>query len=222
MKYASFDEAVAIVQELGQCCLLGKSDLKNAFRLLPVAVRDFDQLDFKFYNKYHFDKPLPFGCSIIFENFAAFLEFAVHRQPPVGQLLHYLDDFLFGGKGKTQDCQIIMGYFQKCMSELAVPIAGEKTEGPTTVLCFLGLELDSNEMVIHLPMEKALKIIQKIQAVLSKRKVTVKAMQSLIDVLQCAYRAIIIPGCPFCRRLIISTCGILNPYYHIHVTQNIK
>ena len=224
VKYASFDEAVAIVQELGQGCLLGKSDLKNAFRLLPVAVKDFNQLGFKFNNQYYFDKSLPFGCSIscaTFEKFATFLEFAVRRRSPVGQLLHYLDDFLFGGKRNTQDCQIIMGHFQKCMSELAVPIAGEKTEGPTTVLCFLGLELDSNEMVIRLPMEKVHEIIQKIQAVLSKRKVTLKAMQSLIGVLQFACRAII-PGRPFCRRLINSTCGILNPYYHIRVTQNIK
>ena len=173
------------MQELGQGCLLAKSDLKNAFRLLPVAVRDFDQLGFKFNNQYYFDKSLPSGCSIscaIFEKFATFLEFAVRRRSPVGQLLHCLDDFLFGGKRNTQDCQIIMGHFQKCMSELAVPIAGEKTEGPTTVLCFLGLELD--EMVISLPMEKVHENIQKIQAVLSKRKVALKAMQSLIGVLQ--------------------------------------
>lgn len=224
VKYSSFDEAVAIVQELGHGCLLGKSDLKNAFRLLPVAVEDFDQLGFCFNNNYYFDKALPFGCSIscaTFEKFATFLEFAVRRRSPVGSLLHYLDDFLFGGKRNTQDCQIIMNHFQTCMSIMGVPVANEKTEGPTTVLCFLGLELDSNEMVVRVPIEKVHEIIQKIQAVLPKRKITLKAMQSLIGVLQFACRAIV-PGRPFCRRLINSTCGVLSPYHHIRVTQNVK
>ena len=224
VKYASFDDAVAIVQDLGQGCLLGKSDLKNAFRLLCVAVQDFSQLGFCFNGNYYFDKALPFGCSIscaTFEKFATFLEFAVRRRSPVGELMHYLDDFLFGGRKNTSDCKIIMGHFKICMSELGVPIADDKTEGPTTILCFLGLELDSEEMVVRVPLEKVHEIIQRIQTVLSKRTVTLKAMQSLIGVLQFACRAII-PGRPFCRRLINSTCGISNPYHHINVTQNIK
>lgn len=56
---------------------------------------------------------------------------------------------------------------------------------------------------------------------LSKRKVTLRTIQSLIGVLQFACRAII-PGRPFCRRLINATCGVINPYHHIRVTQNIK
>ena len=76
-------------------------------------------------------------------------------------------------------------------------------------------------MVVHAPFDKVLEIMQKIEIVLSKRKVTLRTMQSLIGVLQFTCRAII-PGRPFCRRLINATCGILNPYYHIRVTQNIK
>lgn len=224
VKYASFDEAVALVQKLGQGCLLGKSDIKNAFRLLPVAVKDFEQLGFCFNNRYYFDKALPFGCSIsgaTFEKFSTFLEFAVRRRSPVGELLHYLDDFLFGGRKNTKDCEFIMGHFELCMSELGVPVAKEKTEGPTTIICFLGLELDSDEMVVRIPIAKVHEIIQKINEVLLKEKVTLKALQSVIGVLQFACRAII-PGRPFCRRLINATCGISNPYHHIRVTRNIK
>ena len=224
MKYASFDQAVEMIQELGQGCMLGKSDLKNAFRIIRVAVSDFDQLGFQFNDKYYFDKALPFGCSIscaTFERFATFLESAVRRRSPVGRLLHYLDDFLFGGRKHTRDCHAIMNHFHNCMSELGVPVASEKTEGPQTVLVFLGLELDSDEMVVRVPMEKVGEIMQKIEAVLSKRKVTLRTIQSLIGVLQFACRAII-PGRPFCRRLINATCGIQLPYYHIRVTQNIK
>lgn len=224
VKYASFDEAVEIVQELGQGCLLAKSDIKNAFRLIPIAAQDFDQLGFYFNNKYYFDKSLPFGCSIscsTFDKFSTFLEFAVRRRSAVGKLLHYLDDFLFGGPKGTNDCKIIMGHFEICMAELGVPIAREKTVGPTTVICFLGLELDTLKMEVRIPIGKVHEIVQKIQVILQKEKVTLKAMQSLIGVLQFACRAIR-PGRPFCRRLINSTCGLSNPYHHIRVTKNIK
>ena len=109
--------------------MLGKSDLKNAFRIIRVAVSDFDQLGFQFNDKYYFDKALPFGCSIscaTFERFATFLESAVRRRSPVGRLLHYLDDFLFGGRKHTRDCHAITNHFHNCMSELGVPVASEK------------------------------------------------------------------------------------------------
>ena len=153
-----------MVQDLGRGCLLGKSDIKSAFRLLPVSVLDFDQLGFKFNGKFYFDKAMPFRCSIAcqcWELYSTFLEFCVARQSSVGKLLHYLDDFLFGGKKGTNHCACIMSVFQGKMTLLGVPIAYEKTEGPTTQICFLGLEIDSEEMVVRIPMPKIKEITQK-------------------------------------------------------------
>ena len=62
VQFASFDEAVHMVQDLGPCCLLGKSDIQSAFRLLPVSVLDFDQLGFKFDNKFYLAVRLPVRC----------------------------------------------------------------------------------------------------------------------------------------------------------------
>lgn len=64
MQYTSFDEAIHMIQDMGKGCLMAKSDVKSAFRLLPIAPSDFDQLGFKFDGKYYFDKCMPFGCSI--------------------------------------------------------------------------------------------------------------------------------------------------------------
>ena len=36
VQYTSFDEAVNMIQDFGKGCMLGKSDIKSAFRLLPV------------------------------------------------------------------------------------------------------------------------------------------------------------------------------------------
>jgi hypothetical protein len=104
---------------------------------------------------------------------------------------------------------------------LNIPIADDKTEGPTTVLCFLGLELDSQKMEVRMPRDKILDIVCRIEHVLEKEKVTLKVMQSLIGVLNFACR-VIYPGRPFCRRLINSTCGLTKPYHHLRVTKAIK
>ena len=216
--------AVHMVQDLGQGCLLGKSEVKSAFRLLPVAPQDFDQLGFQFENLFYFDKAMLFGCSKscnTWEKFARFLEFAVKRHSNRGDLLHYLDDFLFGGQGNTDQCQHIMGIFKLTLQSIGVPIAVEKTEGPTTVLCFLGLELDSDTMVVRIPFAKVSEITERINTILSQEKVTLKAMQSLIGVLNFACRAIV-PGRPFCRRLINSICGLTKPYHHLRITSGMR
>lgn len=59
--------------------------------------------------------------------------------------MHYLDDFLFVGKSGTTHCEILLNGFKTLCSELGVPLAHEKTEGPATRITFLGVELDSVE-----------------------------------------------------------------------------
>ncbi len=101
VQYTTFDDAVKMVQDLGPNALLGKTDVKSAFRLPRVSPTDFEQLGFKFDNKFYFDKAMPFGCSISCATFEAFgkkLEFAVRRRSKSGSVVRYLDDFLFGWK----------------------------------------------------------------------------------------------------------------------------
>ncbi|MCU7858829.1 MAG: hypothetical protein KZQ86_03130 [Candidatus Thiodiazotropha sp. (ex Lucinoma kastoroae)] len=223
VQYTSFDEAVFMLQDLGPNCKIFKMDLKNAFRLLPVNPADFDLLGFKLDGKYYIDKAVPFGCSVscrTFEVFATFLEFAVKRRMVSGKLIHYLDDYLGGDKSYAL-CEQIMEIFRSCLASLCVPLAEEKTEGPSEVLCFLGLELDSRNMVVRIPREKIEELVQKIEFVLAKEKVTLLTMQSLIGSLNFCCRAII-PGRAFCRRLINAICGLTKPHHHLRITKGIR
>ena len=82
VRYAFFDRAVDLVMQAGDGAWLAKSDIKSAFRLLPVAPSDYELLGFKFGGQYYFDKCLPMGCSIscsLFEAFSTFLEFQVRQ-----------------------------------------------------------------------------------------------------------------------------------------------
>ena len=51
-----------------------------------------------------------------------------------------------------------------------IPIAKEKPMGPVTVLVFLGLEIDSNGMVIRVPENKIIELVDIIQLLLLKKK----------------------------------------------------
>ena len=46
VKYATFDSAVELVQQVGSGAFLAKCDIKSAFRLLPIYPGDFDLLGF--------------------------------------------------------------------------------------------------------------------------------------------------------------------------------
>ena len=64
--------------------------------------------------------------------------------------MHYLDDFLPFGNPGTSDCQKTLHTAMQEYSGLGVPIAEHKTKGPTQVLTFLGIEVDTGKMKVRL------------------------------------------------------------------------
>ena len=46
VKYASIDDAVRLIRRTGRDCALAKTDVKNAFRLIPINPCDYDLLGF--------------------------------------------------------------------------------------------------------------------------------------------------------------------------------
>ena len=224
VQYTHFDKAVEIIQLLGRNCKLFKSDLKNAYRNLPIRLEDIHLQGFHFENRFFVDKALAFGCSLspcTFERFSSFLEFCVKERLDIcSKLIHYLDDF-FSGSKTTLQCQKALDTFRETMSELGVPISDDKTEGPTEILTFLGLELNSINMTIKIPITKLIEIIDKINHMISKQKATVKEIQSLHGSLQFAARVIPM-GRPFCRRLINTICGLQKKHFRVRIKRTIR
>ena len=221
--YSSFDEAVKMISSLGKGASLGKMDIKSAFRLLPVDPSDYELLGFSLGGKYYYDKCLPMGCSIscsLFEKFSTFLEWALVQRVGLAAVLHYLDDFLFGGKDFCE-CSALMRSFSTLCLELGVPVASNKTVGPTHVLIFLGLELDSLEMKIRIPLEKLIELKQCLLFVLERKKITLKVLQSLTGMLSFCSRAI--PAVrAFCRRFYDAMSGVARQHHFIRVTTHMK
>ena len=71
---------------------------------------------------------------------------------------------------------------------MGIPIAPEKTVGPSQIISFAGIELDSILMEARLPQEKLDKCQALISAFLKRRKVSLQEIQSLTGLLNfCGY-----------------------------------
>ena len=225
--YASFDEAVKLVVEVGKGAFMAKADVESAFRLLPVHPRDFCLLGMKVNDFYLVDKSLPMGASCspaLFEKFSTFLEWATKRAANSDKISHFADDFIFVGledKASPLSCQNLVETFHQVCKNLGVPLAMAKSVGPTSKLVYLGLEIDSIKQVVSIPETKINAIIQKIEDALQHTKVTLKQFQSLIGSLSFVCKAIS-PGRPFIRRLIDLTCGVVKSWYKIRLTVGAK
>jgi len=224
VKYAKFDDAISLIQLKGDNCLLAKCDVKSAFRLMPIHPSDFELLGFKLDNKYYVDKSLPMGCSVscsTWVQFSTFLEWFLKLEGGTGSTMHYLDDFLFVGLCNSEECRDLLNEFHKICGFLGVPIAHEKTEGPVTKLVFLGLEINTIEETVTIPEAKLNEMKQKINRSLSRKKLSLKELQSIIGSLNFACRAVA-PGRAFIRRLINGTKGISASHHMIRVNKGMR
>ena len=220
--YTHFDEVIRMVREEGAGSYLFKVDIKSAFRLIPIHPDDFPLLGMIFQGQFYVDKCLPFGLSVscaLFEKFSTFLEWHIKQNIESNQLIHYLDDFC-GCSNDLDKAKNSLTKTLSCFNALGVPVSEEKVEGPATTIKFLGLEVDTIDMVVRLPSEKLDDLKISIEWFLNRKqkKVTLRQLQSLIGKLNFACRAIA-PGRAFCRRLIDATMGIKKPFYNVRVSE---
>lgn len=225
--YSNFDDAVNLVVRAGAGALLAKADIKSAFRLLPIHPEDFCLLGVKLSGSYYVDKALPMGASCapaLFETFSTFLEWVIKKQSGYESICHYADDFLFVGRdcpGGRSPCLEILNCFRNVCMGLGVPLAEDKTVGPTTQLTFLGLEINSVSQTVSVPGDKLLKISEKVLVVAQSKKVSLRSLQSLVGSLSFICRAVA-PGRAFLRRLIDLMKGVKKPWHLIPLSQGAK
>ena len=143
--YTSVDVACKRVVVAGHGCLLAKFDVEGAFRTVPVHSDDRRLLGMKWEGKVYVNKVLSFGLRSapkIYNSVAdALLWILVHYDKIDG--LHYLDDILLFGKSDSPQCGLSLQRALARCRVLGVPVAPSKTEGLTTRLVFLGIEIDT-------------------------------------------------------------------------------
>ncbi len=223
VQYASFQDAVTVVKQLGVGTVMAKADIKSAFRLIPIHPECYHLFCFQVGGLYYIDRCLQMGCAMscqIFEKFSTALEWILKIKYGVAFVQHYLDDFIFFSK-TYQGCQLALLSFQKLAERLGLPLAPEKTLGPARRLVFLGIELDSLHMKATLPESKVQRYAAEIQQFLQHTVATLHQYQAIVGKLQWA-NTVVLPGRAFLRRLIDGTKGALTRNTRIYVTEGMK
>ena len=220
---ASIDDAVRLIRRTGRGCALAKTDIQNAFRLIPVSPSDYNLLGIRWQNQFYFDKNLAMGLSSsckIFECFSSALEWIARSKMGIPGILHLLDDFLSINHSLSSCGKNLQTFLQSC-NDIGVPMAPEKTVGASCVMSFAGFELDTLKMETRLPSDKLIKCRSLIQDFLRRKKMSLKELQSLIGLLNFTC-SVIVPGRTFLRRLINLTVGIRRPRYLIRLNRETK
>ena len=157
LEYCSVDDAIRMLTDSGVGALMGKIDIKSAYRLIPVREQDWPLLGYQIDGKFYHDEVLPFGCRsspFLFSRFADAIHWIVGNKTGRDTYLHYVDDFFFVGTAGSKECSQLMVAMRDICGELEVPLSDEKEDGPAPQLTFLGVLLDSVRQTISLPEDK--------------------------------------------------------------------
>ncbi|XP_053383470.1 uncharacterized protein LOC128549826 [Mercenaria mercenaria] len=201
--------------KLGKSALIAKRDLKSAYRILPLAVSDFPLFGLKVGDCFYVDKFLPMGLSQsanLFEKFSTFLNWLVCATTRIGTVDHMLDDFIFAGSKGSNDCHTLVSAFTGLCSTLGVPIAVDKSVGPTTIMVFLGLEIDTNEMLVRIPIHNVDELVGLLKGIMNRKKVSLKELQRLVGKLNVFGQAIR-SSRAFTRRFYDAMSGLRKQFY---------
>ena len=100
------------------------------------------------------------------------------------QVFHYIDDFVVLGPPVSAECERGLLCLQQMCENLGVLLAEYKTDGPATRLTFLGIEFDSQAIVLRLPAKK----LQSLQSLLAECHTRCSGrrgeLESLVGILQ--------------------------------------
>ena len=223
LKYVSVDEAMREMIELGQGTQLAKFDIESAYRLIPVHADDRPLLGMCWREKTYIDSAHPFGLRSAPKVFTAVADAMqwIFEQHGVKPMLHYLDDFLVIGAPSTRECKQALETALGLCRRLGIPISVHKTEGPSVVLIFLGVELDTQKMEVRLPREKLWRLKREIRKWQDRRACSKRELLSLVGQLQHAC-CVVKPGRSFLRRMIDLSTTVREMHYMIRLNEGFR
>lgn len=194
ISYVTFDAVVADVLKAGRGCTIVKRDIRDAFRMVPVAADDQWLLGFCWRGVFYLERALPFGlrtAPFLFNLFAEGLHWILLSRG-WKRLHHYLDDFI----SIFSPAEVATGLatwatddWVRVTDDLAVPRKDSKDEFGTTVPVF-GIELDTLVMEARLPQTKMDKLRRLAAKPLLTGWTTLKEMESLAGLMSFCSRVV--------------------------------
>lgn len=168
-------------------------------------------------------KALPMGrciCFAGFECFSTFGEWCLRVKSGMTNVSHYLDYFLFVVRKDSDKHQDLLSHFFELTAELGVLLSSENKEGPSLVLSFLSVEMDTLRLS-KLPMGKLDELQRRLGIFLCRNKATWNDFQVLLGHLNFTCK-VVASSRTFSAPLYAATSKVSASHRFIRVTKELK
>lgn len=223
--YQSVDDVVAKLEIGDYLCSI---DIKDAYRAVAIYPGDRTKqgLRWRFAGEdsdtYLRDNRLCMGLSsspFIFNKLSDFVVRCAAREG-ADRVINYLDDFCVIG-GSEEDATRSQAKVLAILRRLGFYVSYKKVVAASTKIRFLGIDIDSSNLELSLPMDK----LKKLQCVLGwfqdRRRATKKQLERLGGLLaHCA--KVIRGGRTFCRRIYDLMATLSKPFYKARLTGSFR
>ena len=182
LTYTKVDEVANYVLQKGRGTLLSKIDIQEAYRILPVHPQDRVLLGMRWDEQLYVDTVLPFGLRSapkIFDALANTFEWVL-KEKGLSFIHHYLDDFITAGPPGSGECQHNLATMLEVCNQLGVPTVEYKWVGPSTLLKWLGILINTDSMELSLPQDKLDRLCSLLDSVAGKKSMPVDKLESLV------------------------------------------
>ena len=154
VQYVRIDDAIKGTKHFWVGCFLAKTDIESAFRSVSVHPDDYEVLDMHWEGKYYYDKVLPFGlrsAPFLFNQLSDALEWILLNKCNISFVCHILDDFLLIEPPAILPphnslCQQSLTNMLSTFHTINIPKVEGKTQGPSQVIEFMAILLDTIKM----------------------------------------------------------------------------
>ena len=216
LKHSLVEDALQFIRGLGQHILLIKVDLKSAYRMVPIHSADRHLFGIRWNGMFTWIRLAiwpPFSPKIIL--CSSRCHWVGTTQAGIPFLIHYLDDFLFFVHPLAQGPLVLVRILD-ILESLVVPVAVEKIEGPSTIVTFLGILIDTSRFELRLPEPKINYIRELIGTWRAKCSGRCNEFESLLGHLSHA-ATIIKQGRIFLRHLFNILSATRSRHHHVHL-----
>ena len=224
-RYQSLQDAVDMISP---GYYIGKVDLASAYRSVGIHPSNYDATGIKWLFQgdkdytYMVDTRMCFGgrrSPEIFNKLSQSVR-AIMASHGYSGIVAYADDFLIVSEDAEQCRQPTLALV-RILRRLGFSINYNKVHGPSQILTFLGIELDTIDMTLALPQEKMDDIRKILQRRVSQRKCTKRELQSIIGKLNWATQ-VIYGGRFHLRRLLDAMVLLRYPSHRTRITQAMR
>ena len=192
VQYSTVRDAIRHIKEVGLNSYLAKTDIKLAFRIVPIHPDDHHLLGMKWKGMFA-HRLLDVMCHL--RGFSTGVQWIAINKLDIPRRVYVYDDFLITAP-LAHEVQSQLQRFLEYCEECGIPITSEKTEGPEQTLAFFGITVDVSRSLSMFPKDKLQRCRSLLQDALAHKTMTLRELQSLLGHLKFACR-LVVPGRAF-------------------------